>query len=169
MSEFCLHRVQDEGVSLAYSACSGGGGFEATWADPTPSDCGPVRGKTRGTDCDRQNTVHTSSGAPAWIAAVKATLDAQLQPGDIVAIVTAEWKFPHLLYVEAQRAFLRDAAAQFAMRGAQLLLIADVPYIREKARSCPARFICVLFRPSNLGRYLSCRLCGVTGARVSQL
>ena len=117
--------------SLAYTAMSDGGGFQADWPNPAP-DCAPATQRT----CNRQTQLHHEANAPAWVAGVRLALDAQMQVGDVLALVTAEWKFPHQTYIDLQRDFLRSIAQLAQRKGVKLLLVGDVPYLKDRGENC---------------------------------
>jgi hypothetical protein len=117
-----------ESTQLAYTAMSNGGGFQGDFPNPATPGCGNM--------CNRMTSNHYASGAPAWTAGVLASLEAQMVPGDVLAIVTAEWKFPHTDYIDTQEAFLRTVAQMVQRTSTKLLLVADVPYIQERGENC---------------------------------
>ena len=63
------------------------GGFQAEWASPAAAGCNE--------DCDRMNERQVESGSAAWVSEMMAFFEATLEPGDVLAVVTAETKFPH--------------------------------------------------------------------------
>lgn len=117
-----------ENAQLAFAMMDSGGGFQANWPNPATPGCGRT--------CNRITEIHYESAAPTWVASVTAGLEAQLRPGDVLALTTAEWKLPHQTYIDAQEAFLRSVAAMTQRRGATLLLVGDVPYLQERGQNC---------------------------------
>ncbi len=77
--------------------------------------------------CQRYRNEYFASGTEGYVTQALETLSREVQPGDVVTVVTAEQRMPHLDFVNEQMSFLRSFAAQLRGMGAQLLLIGDVP------------------------------------------
>ena len=120
--------LKGEPLSVALASVGNGAGFQGAFPNPAPAECGE--------DCDRITERATESGSNTWVTAVRAILDDQVQAGDIVAVVTAEPKFPHVDYISAQQALLAEMATSLSAKGATLLLVADTPNIKAPGRRC---------------------------------
>jgi hypothetical protein len=76
------------------------------------------------------------SNTRVWVEQVLATLGAVMQPGDVLAVITSELKFPAAPYVEAQRTFLSSALVGLATTAnATLLLLGDFPSLPRNPHS----------------------------------
>lgn len=123
-----------ENLSFAYTARKAAGGWTADWPDPPPDETECEANNARA--CIKTTENHYDSQSPGWGAVINATLEAQLQPGDVLALSHGEYKLPHSTYIEAQAAFLRRAASMVRRKNATLLLLADVPFLRRKGSKC---------------------------------
>lgn len=115
--------------NVAWSTTLFGGGFNGPWPQTYCNHGGWEA-------CQWARDVYYSSYTASYVSTVRSTLESQLQPGDVVAVVTAELRMPHADFVNSQVAFLRDFAAAVKAKGARLLLIADVPKLWEDGKNC---------------------------------
>lgn len=61
-------------------------------------------------------------------------VDARVRPGDVVATITANYKYAHARSYDAD--FVLDLEARVHARGATLLLLGDGPYLKDFGFNC---------------------------------
>jgi len=120
-------------LSLAYAATLEGAGFNPTWPDLGSSyNCQVDPTWT----CGYFRRRHLRYGGPAWVAAVRAALETNVQAGDVVTIVNSWLRMPTIEAVDAYMTFLGEVHTTVASRGATLLLIGETPRLLANGRDC---------------------------------